>query len=114
MLQLMEKIAVKGMAHITGGGIVDNVPRVLAENLTARIDGKSWPRPALFKWLQEQGNVAEAEMLRVFNCGIGMVVIVAEDDAKAAADALRAAGETVWRIGSIAARGNGEEQTVVA
>jgi phosphoribosylformylglycinamidine cyclo-ligase len=114
MLQLMEKIAVKGMAHITGGGIVDNVPRVLAENLTAHIDGKSWPRPPLFQWLQQQGNVAEAEMLRVFNCGIGMVVIVAEDDANAAADILRAAGETVWRIGSIAARGNGEEQTVVA
>ncbi|NBR28283.1 MAG: phosphoribosylformylglycinamidine cyclo-ligase [Betaproteobacteria bacterium] len=114
MLKLMEKIAVKGMAHITGGGIVDNVPRVLAENLTAHIDGKSWPRPPLFKWLQEQGNVAEAEMLRVFNCGIGMVVVVAEEDAKAAADTLRAAGETVWRIGSIAARCNGEEQTVVA
>ena len=114
MLQLMEKIAVKGMAHITGGGIVDNVPRMLAENLTAHIDGKSWPRPPLFQWLQEQGNVAEAEMLRVFNCGIGMVVVVAEEDAKAAADTLRAAGETVWRIGSIAARCNGEEQTVVA
>ena len=114
MLKLMEKITVKGMAHITGGGIVDNVPRVLAENLTAHIDGKSWPRPPLFQWLQQQGNVAEAEMLRVFNCGIGMVVIVAEEDAKAAADTLRAAGETVWRIGSIAARGTGEEQTVVA
>jgi phosphoribosylformylglycinamidine cyclo-ligase len=114
MLQLMEKITVKGMAHITGGGIVDNVPRVLAENLTARIDGKSWPRPPLFQWLQEQGNVAEAEMLRVFNCGIGMVVVVAEKDAKAAADTLRAAGETVWQIGSIAARADGEAQTVVA
>ena len=114
MLQLMETIAVKGMAHITGGGIVDNLPRVLSEGLTAHIDGKSWPRPPLFQWLQEQGNVAEAEMLRVFNCGIGMIVIVAEADAKAAADKLRTAGETVWRIGSIAARAAGEEQTVVA
>ena len=114
MLQLMEKIPVKGMAHITGGGIVDNLPRVLSEGLTAHIDGKSWPRPPLFQWLQEQGNVAEAEMLRVFNCGIGMIVIVAEADAKAAADKLRTAGETVWRIGSIAARAAGEEQTVVA
>ncbi len=114
LLQLMEKIPVKGMAHITGGGIVDNLPRVLSEGLTAHIDGKSWPRPPLFQWLQEQGNVAEAEMLRVFNCGIGMIVIVAEADAKAAADNLRAAGETVWRIGSIAARAAGEEQTVVA
>jgi len=114
MLQLMETIPVKGMAHITGGGIVDNLPRVLSEGLTAHIDGKSWPRPPLFQWLQEQGNVAEAEMLRVFNCGIGMIVIVAEADAKAAADKLRTAGETVWRIGSIAARAAGEEQTVVA
>ena len=114
MLQLIETIPVKGMAHITGGGIVDNLPRVLSEGLTAHIDGKSWPRPPLFQWLQEQGNVAEAEMLRVFNCGIGMIVIVAEADAKAAADKLRTAGETVWRIGSIAARAAGEEQTVVA
>jgi phosphoribosylformylglycinamidine cyclo-ligase len=114
VLALMQKLPVKALAHITGGGIVDNLPRVLADNLTARIDGKSWPRPPLFAWLQQQGNVAEAEMLRVFNCGIGMVVIVAEADAKAAADTLRAAGETVWQIGRIAARGNGEEQTVVA
>ncbi len=114
VLALMQNIAVKGLAHITGGGIVDNLPRVLAKNLTAHIDGKSWPRPPLFEWLQEQGNVAEAEMLRVFNCGIGMVVIVAEDDAKAAADSLRAAGETVWQIGRIAARGDGKAQTVVA
>ena len=114
VLALMQKVAVKGLAHITGGGIVDNLPRVLAENLTAHIDGKSWPRPPLFSWLQEQGNVAEAEMLRVFNCGIGMIVIVAAADAKAAAETLRAAGETVWQIGSIAARADGEAQTVVA
>ena len=114
VLALMQKVAVKGLAHITGGGIVDNLPRVLAENLTAHIDGKSWPRPPLFSWLQEQGNVAEAEMLRVFNCGIGMIVIVAAADANAAAETLRAAGETVWQIGRIAARADGEAQTVVA
>ena len=114
VLALMQKIPVKGLAHITGGGIVDNLPRVLAEGLTARIDGKSWPRPPLFSWLQQQGNVDEAEMLRVFNCGIGMVVIVAAEHAETAAATLRAAGETVWRIGSVAARAPGEEQTVVA
>ena len=114
LLELMKKVPVHALAHITGGGIVDNLPRVLAENLTAHIDGKSWPRPPLFSWLQEQGNVAEAEMLRVFNCGIGMIVIVAAADAKAAAETLRAAGETVWQIGSIAARADGEAQTVVA
>jgi phosphoribosylformylglycinamidine cyclo-ligase len=114
VLQLMQKIPVKGLAHITGGGIVDNLPRVLSDGLTAHIDGASWPRPPLFAWLQEQGNVAEAEMLRVFNCGIGMIIVVAPEHAEATADMLRAAGETVWRIGSIAARAAGEEQTVVA
>jgi phosphoribosylformylglycinamidine cyclo-ligase len=113
VLQLMQSIDVKGLAHITGGGIVDNVPRVLTEALTAHIDGKSWPRPPLFTWLQEQGNVAEAEMLRVFNCGIGMVIIVAAADAESAAAKLHAAGETVWPIGRIAARAPGEAQTVV-
>lgn len=113
VLQLMQSIDVKGLAHITGGGIVDNVPRVLTEGLTAHIDGKSWPRPPLFTWLQEQGNVAEAEMLRVFNCGIGMVIIVAAADAESAAAKLHAADETVWPIGRIAARAPGEAQTVV-
>ncbi len=113
VLQLMQSIDVKGLAHITGGGIVDNVPRVLTEGLTAHIDGKSWPRPPLFTWLQEQGNVAEAEMLRVFNCGIGMVIIVAAADAESAAAKLHAAGETVWPIGRIAARAPREAQTVV-
>jgi phosphoribosylformylglycinamidine cyclo-ligase len=113
VLQLMQSIDVKGLAHITGGGIVDNVPRVLTEGLTAHIDGKSWPRPPLFTWLQEQGNVAEAEMLRVFNCGIGMVIIVAAADAESAAAKLHAAGETVWPIGHIAASAPGEAQTVV-
>ena len=86
---------------------------MLSENLTAHIDGKSWPRPPLFTWLQEQGNVAEAEMLRVFNCGIGMVVIVAEEHAQAAAETLRGAGETVWRIGSVDTRATNEAQTIV-
>jgi len=113
VLQLMEKINVKALAHITGGGIVDNLPRVLAEGLTAHIDGGSWPRPPLFQWLQTQGNVAEAEMLRVFNCGIGMIVVVAAEDAQAAATMLRDAGETVWQIGDIAIRKPGEAQTVV-
>jgi phosphoribosylformylglycinamidine cyclo-ligase len=114
VLQLMEKIPVKGLAHITGGGLVDNVPRILPEQLTARLARDSWPLPPLFKWLKQQGNVAEAEMLRVFNCGIGMVVIVGEQHAEAAAKLLRAAGETVWCIGAVQARAPGEEQTIVA
>ena len=114
VLQLMEKFPVKGLAHITGGGLVDNVPRILPGHLTARLKRGSWPLPPLFQWLQQQGNVAEAEMLRVFNCGIGMVAVVADEDAQAASKLLRAAGETVWRIGTVQARNNDEAQTVVA
>jgi phosphoribosylformylglycinamidine cyclo-ligase len=114
ILELMRSIAVKGLAHITGGGIVDNVPRILPEHLTARLKRASWPQPPLFAWLQREGNVADDEMLRVFNCGIGMVIVVAEQQAKEALDVLRAAGETVWRIGSIDQRGKNEAQTIVA
>ena len=113
VLQLMEKVPVKGLAHITGGGLVDNVPRILPEGLSARLTRGNWPLPPLFAWLQQQGNVAEAEMLRVFNCGIGMVVIVASQHAQAAIDLLHAAGETVWQIGAIHARAPGEAQTSV-
>ena len=113
VLQLMEKVPVKGLAHITGGGLVDNVPRILPEGLSARLTRGNWPLPPLFAWLQQQGNVAEAEMLRVFNCGIGMVVIVASQHAQAAIDLLHAAGETVWQIGAIHERTSGEAQTSV-
>ena len=113
LLQLMAELPVKGLAHITGGGLVDNVPRILPAHLTARLARASWPLPALFKWLQDAGNVADDEMLRVFNCGIGMVVIVAAEHAQAAGDVLRAAGETVWPIGTIEARSGNEAQTVV-
>lgn len=104
---------VKGMAHITGGGLLDNVPRVLPAGLSAHIDAAAWPLPPLFAWLREAGNVAEQEMYRVFNCGIGMVVIVAAADADRAAASLSGAGEAVYRIGRIARRGDGEAQTVV-
>ena len=113
LLALHKAGLLKAAAHITGGGLPGNVPRVLPERTIARID-RTWPVPPVFGWLAKAGGVAEDEMLRVFNCGIGMVVVVAEEDAAAAAETLRAAGETVWRIGSIAARANGEEQTVVA
>ena len=113
LLALMDKLEVKGMAHITGGGLVENVPRVLRENLQAVLHRDSWTMPPLFTWLQEHGNVADAEMHRVFNCGIGMVVIVAADQAEAAIAELRAAGETVNRIGEIRERPQGEAQTIV-
>ena len=79
MLALMAALPVKGMAHITGGGITENVPRVLPEAVKAVIEQSSWLRPPLFQWLQIEGNVIESEMHRVFNCGIGMVVIVASE-----------------------------------
>ncbi|NIC06011.1 phosphoribosylformylglycinamidine cyclo-ligase [Billgrantia bachuensis] len=102
-------VAVHALSHITGGGLLENVPRVLPKTLSARIDAKSWARPALFDWLQEQGNVAEHEMYRVLNCGIGMVVVVPADQADQARAHLQAQGETVYRIGDIVARGEDEE-----
>ena len=113
LLALMEKMEVKGMAHITGGGLVENVPRVLRDNLTAVLHRDAWAMPPLFTWLQQHGNVADAEMHRVFNCGIGMVVVVAKENADAAIAQLKAAGETVSRIGEIRERQGQEAQTIV-
>lgn len=113
LLALMASMEVKGLVHITGGGLVENIPRVLADNLTAVLDGKSWTMPPLFQWLQQHGGVADAEMHRVFNCGIGMTVIVSQENADAAMAQLQAAGETVYRIGEIRAREEGQAQTVV-
>jgi phosphoribosylformylglycinamidine cyclo-ligase len=113
LLKLMETITVKGMAHITGGGLVENIPRVLRDGLTAELDHAAWPLPPLFSWLQKEGGVADAEMHRVFNCGIGMAVVVAADQAAAAAALLAAAGEQVWKIGHVRESREGEAQTVV-
>ncbi len=113
MLALIAKLPVKGMAHITGGGLLENVPRVLPANTVAELQKAAWPRPRLFDWMQAEGNVAEEEMHRVFNCGIGMVVVVAAEYAEAAMAELKAAGEAVYRIGRIRARQGDEAQTVV-
>ncbi|MBL8484261.1 MAG: phosphoribosylformylglycinamidine cyclo-ligase, partial [Rhodocyclaceae bacterium] len=104
---------VKGIAHITGGGLLENVPRILPQHLAARIERDAWPLPALFAWLQAAGQVADAEMHRVFNCGIGMVVVVAPEHAGAAASRLAAAGETVFRLGNVEPRAPGAAATVV-
>jgi len=113
LLALMQSMEVKGLVHITGGGLVENIPRVLGDKLTAVLDGSSWTMPPLFQWLQQHGGVADAEMHRVFNCGIGMTVIVSQENADAAMAQLQAAGETVYRIGEIRAREEGQAQTVV-
>lgn len=103
-------VDVHALSHITGGGLLENVPRILPERLTARVDVSAWQRPAVFDWLQKQGNVAEREMYRVLNCGIGMIVVVSADQADAAARHLEAAGERVYRLGDIVAREGEEEQ----
>ncbi len=113
ILKLMESVTVKGMAHITGGGLTENIPRILAEDLAALIDKTAWEMPPLFKWLQQAGNVDAREMYRTFNCGIGMVVVVAADDAGRAAQILREAGETVYAIGRIEKRQAHQAQTVI-
>ncbi len=113
VLALLEAVPVKGMAHITGGGITENVPRVLPSGLMAEINGSSWEMPALFKWLQEQGNIAPNEMYKTFNCGIGMAVIVAQEDVDLAQKILADKGETVYRIGKIRQQHEGEAATVV-
>lgn len=113
LLKLMAALEVKGMAHITGGGLVENIPRVLPDNVVAEIQKNAWEMPPLFSWLQQHGNVAEDEMHRVFNCGIGMVVIVAKENAEKTIALLRETGETVWQIGSIRQRTGSEAQTVV-
>jgi phosphoribosylformylglycinamidine cyclo-ligase len=113
VLGLIAALEVKGLAHITGGGLLENVPRILGARLCAQIDRSAWQRPPLFDWLQAQGGVADEEMHRVFNCGIGMVAVVAEADAARALALLGTAGERAWRIGSVRERRGGEPQTVV-
>lgn len=105
--------AIKGLAHITGGGLLDNVPRILQAGLTAQIQQSAWTFPPLFQWLQEKGNVEQAEMYRVFNCGIGMVLVVSPEQEAAITQTLREAGETVYALGEIVPQQEGLAQTVV-
>jgi phosphoribosylformylglycinamidine cyclo-ligase len=114
VLALMGKVAVKGLAHITGGGLTENIPRIFQENVAAQLQKAQWPRPTIFDWLQKNGNIDESEMQRTFNCGIGMVVVVAQGDAKATLASLAADGIEAWDIGRIVARTAGAPQVVVA
>lgn len=92
---------VRGLAHITGGGLSENLPRVLPNNCAAEIDMSAWPVPALFKWLKREGGISDDEIVKVFNCGIGMVVIVTPEDAESVTQVLREQGETVYAIGDV-------------
>src|SRR5690606_3861997 len=102
LLALMKQVPIHALSHITGGGLLENIPRVLPEHTQAVIDRQSWEMPPVFRWLQEQGNIAEQEMYRTFNCGVGMVICVAAEQAEQATAFLRSQGETVWTIGHIA------------
>jgi phosphoribosylformylglycinamidine cyclo-ligase len=113
LLKLTEALPVKGMAHITGGGITENIPRVLPAGLTAEIHANSWTLPPLFQWLQAQGNIVPSELYKTFNCGIGMAVIVDKAHVAQAKQLLEAAGETVFEIGLIRNQAAGEAPTVV-
>jgi phosphoribosylformylglycinamidine cyclo-ligase len=101
LLKLMSELAPHGLSHITGGGLVDNIPRVLPDGLEVVLERGAWPRNPVFDWLQRQGKVADAEMYRVFNCGIGMTVHVAAADAQRAIDVLRAADQEALVIGEV-------------
>jgi phosphoribosylformylglycinamidine cyclo-ligase len=101
LLPQLRKGRIRGLAHITGGGLLENVPRVLPENCHARIDAAAWPLPRLMAFLQAQGNIEPEEMARTFNCGIGMVAVVEPRLADSIAAELAEAGETVFRIGEV-------------
>lgn len=103
LLALRQQYPVHALAHITGGGLLENIPRVLPENTKAVIDRSSWQMPAVFRWLQEQGNIEEQEMYRTFNCGVGMVLCVPAEQAEAAREFLASQGETAWVIGRVEA-----------
>ncbi len=108
LLALSQQQPLQAIAHITGGGLSENIPRVLPDHCGAQIDLDSWQMPAVFQWLQQAGNIEPTEMFRTFNCGIGMVVVVDEDRVDACIDILENEGEKAWRVGSIIER-NGQE-----
>jgi len=113
LLQLFKEVPVHALSHITGGGLVENIPRVLPENTKAILDTTAWQRPPIFPWLQEQGNIATKEMVRTFNCGLGMVVIVPKGEADTALKRLRELGETAQIVGEIATATSAEEQVQI-
>jgi len=113
VLKLMAAVPVKGLAHITGGGLLGNVPRMLPQGMRAVLRKKMWPRPQVFAWLQKQGNVAEDEMHRVFNCGIGMVICIAREQLATAMMLLKREGELAYEIGFVEAGDPGEPEAVV-
>jgi phosphoribosylformylglycinamidine cyclo-ligase len=102
ILTLIDAVEVRGLCHITGGGLVENIPRVLPDGLGVQLDRGAWPRAAVFDWLADSG-VADSEMLRTFNCGLGMIAVVAQDAVQPAIASLHASGEQAWLVGEVIA-----------
>lgn len=113
LLSLIEHVDVHTIAHLTGGGFWENIPRVLPENTQAQINESSWQWPAIFNWLQQTGNVSRHEMYRTFNCGVGMVIALPQTAVEQALELLNAAGEKAWQIGTIATQKENEQQVVI-
>ena len=113
ILGLINEVPVNAIAHITGGGLIENIPRVIPDNLSVEIDAASWSLPPIFKWLQENGNIESHEMYKTFNCGVGMIVCVAQENKDAAISYLNASGETAWEIGKIIAGNDSENKVII-
>ncbi|MEQ5807988.1 phosphoribosylformylglycinamidine cyclo-ligase [Alteromonas sp. NFXS44] len=113
VLALLEKVKVEAISHITGGGFWENIPRVLPENAKVVVDESSWQWPVVFNWLQENGNVTQHEMYRTFNCGVGLILVVDENDAGEAVRILNEGGEQAWLLGHIEDRNGDEEQVEI-
>ncbi|PHM50178.1 phosphoribosylformylglycinamidine cyclo-ligase [Xenorhabdus sp. KK7.4] len=114
LLELIEQIEIHAICHLTGGGFWENIPRVLPENMQAKIDGTSWQWPAIFKWLQQAGNVSDHEMYRTFNCGVGMIIALPQSQATQAIEWLNKAGENAWQIGSITESDHSGQQVTIS
>lgn len=113
LLELMKKVPVNALSHITGGGFLENIPRVLPANAKATINLDTYELPDVFKWLQEAGNIDPVEMYRTFNCGVGMILCVPEEHAAQSIELLNQAGEKAWLIGSIESASENDEQVVL-
>ncbi len=113
ILRLLKQTEVKSMAHITGGGLVENIPRTIPESKAARINVSSWKMPMIFEWLMETGTIAPEEMYRIFNCGVGMVLCVAGQDEANVLSVLDGMGEIAWKLGEIIQRSDGQDRIVL-
>ena len=114
VLATLARVEVKGIAHITGGGLIENIPRVLPDGVSAQLDPSRWAQPGIFKWLKKMGNIEDQEMYRTFNCGIGMVLVVPKAEAKSALDFFGSRGVEAFEIGQIVPRPAGAAQAVIA